>query len=145
MPRVSCAQPGNPASGKPISYATSAGPIAVASYSSLVRRIGEGAPDVKGSANFNENVARPYTAEDIRFTTKGRTLYAFALAWPAAGKVTIKTLAKGSAGYPGEVGKVELLGSKGTLTFTRDASGLVVNLPEQKPHDYAYALKITSA
>jgi len=106
---------------------------------------GEGAPDVKGSANFNENAARPYTAEDIRFTTKGRTLYAFALAWPAAGKVTIRTLAKGGAGYPGEVAKVELLGSKGALTFARDATGLVVNLPAQKPHDYAYALKITPA
>src|ERR1035437_6047329 len=106
---------------------------------------GEGAPDVKGSANFNENAARPYTAEDIRFTVKGRTLYAFALAWPSAGKITIKTLAKGSPGYPGEVAKVELLGSKGALTFVRDTSGLVVDLPEQKPHDYAYALKITPA
>jgi len=106
---------------------------------------GEGAPDVKGSANFNENAARPYTAEDIRFTVKGRTLYAFALAWPSAGKITIKTLAKGSPGYPGEVAKVELLGSKGALTFVRDTSGLVVDLAEQKPHDYAYALKITPA
>ena len=106
---------------------------------------GEGAPDIKGSANFNENAARPYTAEDIRFTVKGRTLYAFALAWPSAGKITIKTLAKGSPGYPGEVAKVELLGSKGALTFVRDTSGLVVDLPEQKPHDYAYALKITPA
>ena len=106
---------------------------------------GEGAPDVKGSANFNENAARPYTAEDIRFTVKGRTLYAFALAWPSAGKIAIKTLARGNAAYPGEVAKVELLGSKGALTFVRDTSGLVVDLAEQKPHDYAYALKITPA
>ena len=39
---------------------------------------GEGAQDVKGSGNFNDRQARPYTAEDIRFTTKGDTLYAFA-------------------------------------------------------------------
>ncbi len=64
---------------------------------------------------------------------------------PAGGKITIKTLAKGSAGYPGEVGKVELLGSPGALTFTRDAGGLVVNLPAQKPHEHAYALKISPA
>jgi len=106
---------------------------------------GEGAPDVKGSGNFNESSSRPYTAEDIRFTTRGRTLYAFALAWPAGGKVTIKTLAKGSAAWPGEVAKVELLGSKATLKFSRDAAGLVVSLPEQKPHDHAYALKIMPA
>jgi hypothetical protein len=30
----------------------------------------------------------------------------------------------------------------GTLTFTRDASGLVVSLPEQKRSDYAHALKV---
>jgi len=29
------------------------------------------------------------------------------------------------------------------MAFTRDASGLVVNLPQQKPNDYAYALKVT--
>jgi alpha-L-fucosidase len=55
---------------------------------------GEGAQDVKGSGNFNERQSRPYTAEDIRFTTKGDTLYAFALAWPENGnKLSIKTLA----------------------------------------------------
>jgi alpha-L-fucosidase len=106
---------------------------------------GEGAPDVKGSGNFNERMSRAYTADDIRFTTKGRTLYAFVLAWPAGGKVTIKTLAEGSAGYPGEVGKVELMGGSAPLTFTRNTGGLVVSLPERKPHDLVFALKITPA
>ena len=61
------------------------------------------------------------------------------------GKLTIKTLAKGSTAWPGEVAKVELLGSKAPLKFARDAAGLMVSLPEQKPHDHAYALKITPA
>ncbi|MGP8246110.1 MAG: alpha-L-fucosidase [Bryobacteraceae bacterium] len=103
---------------------------------------GEGAPDVKGSGNFNERNLRPYTAEDIRFTTKNDALYAIALAWPAGGKLTIKTLASGSEHYPREVGQVELLASQGALPFTRDAAGLVVTLPAQKPNDYAFALKI---
>ncbi len=89
---------------------------------------GEGAPDVRGAANFNENNARPYTAGDIRFTTKGDTLYAFALAWPADGKLAIKTLAQGSASFPHEVARVELLGG-GPLRFTRDATALTVTLP----------------
>jgi len=33
-------------------------------------------------------------------------------------------LAEKIAGYPGEVAKVELLGSPGALTFVRDATGL---------------------
>jgi alpha-L-fucosidase len=103
---------------------------------------GEGPPDVKGSGNFNERNARPYTAEDIRFTRKGEALYAIALGWPADGKITVKSLAAGSAHYPGEIGQVELLGAGGALSFARDASGLVVNLPERKPNEYAYALKI---
>jgi alpha-L-fucosidase len=103
---------------------------------------GEGAPDVRGSANFNEQNARPYTAADIRFTTKGDTLYAIALGWPAGGKLTIRTLASGSPHYLREVGRVELLGARGTLPFERGAEGLVVTLPPDKPNEYAYALRI---
>jgi len=102
---------------------------------------GEGAPDVQGSSNFNEGKSRPYTAEDIRFTTKGETLYAFALGWPADGKISIRTLAAGSASYPREVKRVELLGG-GPLNFTRDAKALTVTLPEQKVGDFAWALRI---
>jgi alpha-L-fucosidase len=85
---------------------------------------------------------RPYTAEDFRFTAKGDIVYAFLMGWPAGGKATIKSLAQGSENFPKEVARVELLGA-GPLTFNREASGLVVNLPEKKPSDYAYALKIT--
>jgi alpha-L-fucosidase len=103
---------------------------------------GEGAPDVKGSGNFNEGSARPYTAQDIRFTTKGDTLYAIALGWPADGKIAIRTLAAGSASYPRQIGQVELLGHKGPLPVTRDATALVVTLPAEKPNQSAFVLKI---
>ena len=39
----------------------------------------------------------------------------------------------------------ELLGSTGQPTFTRDANGLNIKLPAEKPNDVAYALKITPA
>lgn len=104
---------------------------------------GEGPPDVKSSADFNEKSNRAYTAEDIRFTTKGNTLYATVLAWPDDGKVTIKTLAKGSKDYPREIAGVQLIGIDGDLSFTRGDDGLTVTMPPQKPHDYAYCLKIT--
>ena len=106
---------------------------------------GEGPPDVKGSANFNENTSRPYTAEDIRFTVKGDTLYAFALGWPVDGRITIKTLAQGSPHYPKEIGRVELLAA-GTaarsVAFARDAAGLVLTVPGPKPNDFVTTLKI---
>jgi alpha-L-fucosidase len=86
---------------------------------------------------------RTYTAEDVRFTAKGDTLFAFVMAWPASGKATIKSLAKGDENYPKEIATIELLGNSGPLAFTRDETGLIVTLPEKKPNDYAYALKIT--
>jgi alpha-L-fucosidase len=103
---------------------------------------GEGAPDTAGTRNFNESNTRPYTAADIRFTARGNTLYAIALAWPQDRKLTIRTLAQGSTHYPREVGRVELLGASGPLEFTRGAEGLVVTLPPDKPNPYAFALKI---
>jgi alpha-L-fucosidase len=87
---------------------------------------------------------RHYTSEDIRFTSKGDVLYAFVMAWPEGGKVTIKSLARGSERYPREIAKVELLGSPAPVVFSRDATGLVVTLSGQKPNNPAYALKITA-
>jgi len=106
---------------------------------------GEGPPDLAGTGNFNEGKARPFTAGDIRFTTKGDILYATALGWPDDGKVTIATLAQGGNEYPKSIGRVELLGSSGPLLFNRQASGLVVTLPQVKPNEYAYVLKILPA
>jgi alpha-L-fucosidase len=106
---------------------------------------GEGAPDVSGSGNFNENKARPYTAQDSRFTTKGDTLYAFVLAWPEDGKAVIKTLARGSRHYPREIAKVELLGDAGAVpvTFARDDQALAVTLPNERRSPFVATLRIS--
>ena len=85
---------------------------------------------------------RSYTPEDFRFTRKGDVVYAFMMGWPENGKTTIKSMAQGSENFPREIARVELLDA-GPLTFVRDTKGLTVNLPERKPNDYAYALKIT--
>jgi len=100
---------------------------------------GEGPVRAKGG-NFKEDFA--YTANDVRFTTKGdKTLYAFIMGWPAEGKITIRSPAK----FPEVTGKitdVSLLGA-GKVKWTHDAEGLTVELPAKQPCDYAVALKIT--
>jgi hypothetical protein len=53
----------------------------------------------------------------------------------------IASLASGKVA--GTVESVELLGSPGALPFTQDTEGLKVQLPAEKPNDYAYAFKIT--
>jgi len=89
---------------------------------------------------------KPFTAEDIRFTQakNGKMLYAIVLAFPADGKVTIKSLAGNSELWPGKIGKVRMQGVSGKLKFTRDESGLHVTLPAKQPCKIAFALKIQS-
>jgi len=82
----------------------------------------------------------PCSAGDIRFTTRGNTLYAILFGWPKDGAVKIKSLAEGKG--PAKVHSVCLLGHEGQLTFTRDASGLTVKLPGKQPGKHAFALKI---
>jgi len=65
--------------------------------------------------------------------------------WPENRQVLLKSLATGSSAFPKKIGKVELLGSSGPSAFSRDAGGLTVKLPIEKPNDIAYALKIVPA
>jgi alpha-L-fucosidase len=82
---------------------------------------------------------------DIRFTTKGNTLYAIALGWPPDGKFLITSLADGSANYPRQIAKVELLGSKSNLQWTRGPQGLEIQAPDFQPCKYAYSFRILSS
>jgi alpha-L-fucosidase len=96
---------------------------------------GEGPVRAPGGA-FKEDAE--FTAEDVRFTTKGETLYAFVLGWPKD-SVAIRTL-----GTPaGHVTAVRLLGYEGTLQWSQDATGLRISLPPSPPCDHAVAFAIS--
>ena len=90
--------------------------------------------------NFKEDFA--YSAKDIRFTTKGATLYAIALGWPADGKIRIRSLASPASGG-NQIGHIALLGVSGDLKWNQDAAQLVVTLPEEKRSEITTTLKIT--
>ena len=98
---------------------------------------GEG-PTRSGGGGFSEGGDKPFTAQDIRFTTQGPALYAIALAWPKDGKLLIKSLASDA----GKVTSVSLLGHAGPLAWTQGEQGLEVTLPAQKPCEHAFALKV---
>jgi len=92
-------------------------------------------------AEFKNTASEPLTGRDIRFTTKGDTLYAIALAWPEE-EMVIQSLSTNLRLYPEEVDSVQLLGSE-PVEWSRDETGLRVKMPTQKPCDHAFALKIT--
>ena len=91
---------------------------------------------------FNENSRKDFTAEEVRFTIKGATLYAFFMGWPEK-EIVIAPLATGSPNVVGKIENVELLGYPGKLEWKHDEKGLTAQLPAQKPCDFGCALKIT--
>ncbi|MGD0268048.1 MAG: alpha-L-fucosidase [Candidatus Sulfotelmatobacter sp.] len=105
-------------------------------------RYGEGPTVVEGGA-FHEKDAKPYTAEDFRFTTKGDNLYAIELGWPRDGKVTIRSLGK-DALKGQKIQSIVLLGSEGKtkIEWRGQADGVHVQLPPQAVGKYAYVLRV---
>lgn len=93
------------------------------------------------SGNFNEDKRKDFTSEDVRFTTKGSTLYAFVQGWPE-GQATVKALGLASPQQPGKIQKVELLGHNGNVTWKQEDAALKVQMPAEKLSDIGITLKV---
>lgn len=91
---------------------------------------------------FNEGRGKPFTAEDMRFTTKDGVVYAFVMGAPA-GPVSIKSLGKDAKLLDGSIGEVTLLGSDQKLEWSQNADALVIQKPEGQLSDVANVFKIT--
>ena len=79
---------------------------------------------------------------DIRFTKKDNRLFAFILDWPEDRKAVIKSLGTNTKTSSGGIADIRMLGHKDKLKWTRNKQGLTVNLPNQKPCNYAFGLEI---
>jgi alpha-L-fucosidase len=79
---------------------------------------------------FNENYK--FNAKDIRFTTKGNTLYAFCLGKPET-DIIVKSLAKTSKFLDKPISSVALVGSTEKLSWKQTADGLVIKKPVKLP------------
>ncbi|HEX3436242.1 MAG TPA: alpha-L-fucosidase [Pseudacidobacterium sp.] len=99
---------------------------------------GEGPTKVATEA-FHDSSTKPYTSQDIRFTTTGKTLYAIAMGWPTDRHLLIHSLGAGS-GF--NVASVSLLGSDAAIHYTQTNEGLELNLPVHATGEYAYSFKI---
>jgi alpha-L-fucosidase len=99
--------------------------------------IPDSSPGATRSAGGRDS-GKPFTAQDVRFTAKGGTVYAFVMGWPER-EVVIKSLAPA-----GKVANVELLGFKGKLQWSQDEAGLKVAMPAEKPCEHAIVLKIAA-
>ncbi|WP_084579634.1 alpha-L-fucosidase [Sphingomonas azotifigens] len=86
------------------------------------RSYGEG-PTQLAAGMQNEDGFKGFTEQDVRFTTKGDTLYLFFLKAPT-GPVTVRSLGLGA----GRVARARLLGG-GDVAFRQAAAGLTLTLP----------------
>jgi len=101
---------------------------------------GEG-PTRVVAGSFKDTASKPFTGQDIRFTTRatdrGNILYAMTLAPPEGGRVSIHSI-------PGsyKVRSVHLLGSRAHLKWSQESSGLSIQIPGGQSCSYACAFKI---
>ena len=99
---------------------------------------GEGPTRQAKAGGFSEDADKSFTANDIRFTTKGDALYAIALGVPKS-EVVIKSLGERA----GKVTGVSLVGSDSKIDWKQDADALSIKPVKAWPSKHAVTFKIT--
>jgi alpha-L-fucosidase len=95
-----------------------------------------------GEGHMREREDQPFSAEDIRFTTRDNALYAICLGWP--GEVTlIRSLGSDSPIKAEGIARIQMLGSDEPLDWSQHEDRLRIKTPSQKPCDHAYTFKIS--
>jgi alpha-L-fucosidase len=94
--------------------------------------------DAKG---MNESKARPFTADDIRFTSKNGALYAIVLGAPKK-KVRIKALGTAAGLLDKSIGSIALLGGRAEVKWSQSSDALTITVPEARPNNFALVLKL---
>ena len=100
---------------------------------------GEGPTKVAGGA-FSDAKDKPFTAEDIRFTTKGNTLYMISMDIP---KKDLLITSLSSSAITQKINSVELLGSKEVVNWTQTKTAMIIKPAKTYPSESAVVYKIT--
>jgi alpha-L-fucosidase len=102
---------------------------------------GEGPKRLKSSGHFVE-MDGAYNQENIRFTTKGNSIYAIQMGWPGSHKkVLIKSLSKEKLGEL-SVSKVSVVDSPEKINWQITDQGLEITAPFKAPNKVAISYKI---
>ena len=108
--------------------------------------MGEGpqmaASGADSGSNFNEDKVKPFTAEDVRFTTKGGKLYAILMGAPKSA-VNIKSLGTAAALLDAPIASVRLVGADTAPVWSQSSGALTIEAPASVPNDIAIVFEIT--
>jgi len=93
----------------------------------------------KKLGRFDENFG--FSSRDIRFTTKGNTLYAYCLGKPD-NDILIKSLAKSSKLVDKAISSIQMVGSMEKISWKQTAESLVIKKPGTMPAWQVIGFKI---
>jgi len=109
----------------------------------------EGPTQLERDGDYGNEMGLDYTGKDIRFTVKGKNLYAICLAWPGK-EATIKSVTavefpnEDFLGiYSNEIESITMLGDGKKLDWKATKEGLKIKTPAKKPCKHAYVFKIS--
>jgi alpha-L-fucosidase len=95
------------------------------------------------TGNFNEDKKKDLTGEDIRFTKKGNTIFAFVMGKTEVAEVN--ALGLWSPQDPGKIERVQILGHEGNLEWTQDNGALRVRVPAGFSPGIGFTLRVDVA
>jgi alpha-L-fucosidase len=105
---------------------------------------GEG-PASEGAAlsaqGFNEGKGKPFTPDDVRYTTKGDALYVIALGAPKA-PLRLTNLGSAAGKLKGTIQSLSLLGSNDKVEWKQEADALVIQSRASYPTSEAVVFKL---
>jgi alpha-L-fucosidase len=92
--------------------------------------------------NHNAFSKLVYSNKDMRYTSKGSSVYATFFGWPDGKTVVLETFAKDVMSGNLKVNKVSMLGYEGELKWELNDNGLEITMPDQVVSDKAIVFKL---
>ena len=92
---------------------------------------------------FNEGKGKPFTSEDLRFTTKGDVLYVFVMGVPKA-DIHIKSLGTDAKLLSKKIVRVSRLGSDEAVRWSQSAGSLLIEAPRGPVSDMATVFEVST-
>lgn len=102
---------------------------------------GEGPTRIKPGSYVADHV-HDFTADDIRFTTRGHAFYLLVMGAPGS-QVRVASLNRDTVLPGGPLRIARMLGVEKPLHWEWTPSGLVIDMPERRPSDDAVVIKLT--
>ena len=92
--------------------------------------------------NHNAFSKLVYSNKDMRYTSKGTSVYATFFGWPDENTLVLETFADGVLDGDLEVTYISLLGYDGDLSWEKTDKGIEISLPEKPVNEMAIVFKL---